>query len=195
MVPSIKVIRILKQKKSSINYFLNYFRLGFIWVWPYLCPARAQVNPISSHTVFRICTHLRPIFALSLDAVDIQPSRSTTGDVWPPPWSTRMHIIFCLSFCSVQVQLLISLTCTAHLHHTPNEGPFVIDYSALHLHGFRDALHPSSVVDSNAKAVSFWQLMKKPPVLISKSHVLCFYEWLIIKFCGQKEPPFWHLSG
>ena len=112
----------LKAKKSSINYFLNYFRLGFIWVWPYSCPARAQVNPISSHTVFRIRTHLRHIFALSLDAVDIQPSRSTTGDVWPPPWSTRMHIIFCLSFCSVQVQLLISLTCTAHLHHTPNEG-------------------------------------------------------------------------
>ena len=94
MVPSIKVIRILKQKKSSINYFLNYFRLGFIWVWPYSCPARAQVNPISSHTVFQIRTHLRPIFALSLDAVDIQPSMSITGNVWPPPWSTRMHIIF-----------------------------------------------------------------------------------------------------
>ena len=73
-------------------------------------------------------------------------------------------------------------------------NPFVIDYSALHVHGFWDVLHPPSVVDSNAKVVSFWQLMKKPPVLISKSPVLCFYEWLIIKFCGQKEPPFWHLS-
>jgi len=38
-------------------------------------------------------------------------------------------------------------------------NPFVIDYSALHVHGFWDVLHPPSVVDSNAKVVSFWQLM------------------------------------
>ena len=57
-------------------------------------------------------------------------------------------------------------------------NPFVIDYRVLHLHGFRDgdALHPSSVVDSNAKVVWFWQLMKKLPVLISKSPVVCFYD-------------------
>ena len=55
-------------------------------------------------------------------------------------------------------------------------NPFVIDYSALHVHGFWDVLHPPSVVDSNAKVVSFWQLMKKPLVLISKSPVVCFYE-------------------
>ena len=144
MVPSIKVIQILKQK--IINYLFSKlfsygFYLGLALLVPSPCAGESNLfpycfpNPHSSSTYFRAESGRRR----RRRPVDIQPaSKSTTGNVWPPLWSTQMHIIFCLSFCSVQARLLISLTCTAHLHHAPNEGPFVIDYSALHLHGFMD---------------------------------------------------------